>query len=93
MNEVFIIGKVITEVKFDFILNSKHISVARLRVITVCDEQEIEIMTYDEMADYVYANLKHEDVVMINGYLEYGKVILGDIQIINKDKKLYYQIT
>ena len=82
MNEVFIIGKVITEVKFDFILNSKHISIARFRVITVRDKQEIEIMAYDEMADYVYANLKHEDVVMINGYLEYDKVILEDIQIL-----------
>ena len=82
MNKVFIIGKVITEVKFDFILNSKHISVARFRVITVRDKQEIEIMAYDEMADYVYANLKHEDVVMINGYLEYDKVILEDIQIL-----------
>ena len=82
MNEVFIIGKVITEVKFDFILNSKHISVAGFRAITVCDKQEIEIIAYDEMADYIYANLKHEDVVMINGYLEYGKVILEDIQIL-----------
>ena len=88
MNEVFIIGKVITEVKFDFILNSKHISIARFGVITVRDKQEIEIMAYDEMADYVYANLKHEDVVMINGYLEYDKVILEDIQIINKTKTL-----
>ena len=82
MNEVFIIGKVITEVKFDFILNSKHISIARFGVITVRDEQEIEIMAYDEMADYIYANLKHEDVVIINGYLEYNKVILEDIQIL-----------
>ena len=82
MNEVFIIGKVITEVKFDFILNSKHISVARFRVITVRDKQEIEIMAYDEMADYIYANLKHKDVVIINGYLEYNKVILEDIQIL-----------
>ena len=82
MNKVFIIGKVITEVKFDFILNSKHISIARVGVITVCDKQEIEIMAYDEMADYVYANLKHEDVVMINGYFEYDKVILEDIQIL-----------
>ena len=82
MNEVFIIGKVITEVKFDFILNSKHISIARFGVITVRDKQEIEIMAYDEMADYVYANLKHEDVVMINGYLEYDKVILENIQIL-----------
>ena len=39
-------------------------------------------MAYDEMADYVYANLKHEDVVMINGYLEYDKVILEDIPIL-----------
>lgn len=82
MNKVFIIGKIITEVKFDFILNSKHISIARFGVITVCDKQEIEIMAYDEMADYVYANLKHEDVVMINGYFEYDKVILEDIQIL-----------
>ena len=82
MNEVFIIGKVITEVKFDFILNSKHISIARFGVITVRDKQEIEIIAYDEMADYIYANLKHEDVVMINGYLEYNKVILEDIQIL-----------
>ena len=82
MNEVFIIGKVITEVKFDFILNSKHISIARFGVITVRDKQEIEIIAYDEMADYIYANLKHEDVVIINGYLEYNKVILEDIQIL-----------
>ena len=82
MNEVFIIGKVITEVKFDFILNSKHISVARFGVATMCDKQEINVIAYDKMADYVYANLKHEDVVIINGYLEYNKVILEDIQIL-----------
>lgn len=82
MNKVFIIGKVITEVKFDFILNSKHISIARFGVITVCDKQEIEIMAYDEMADYVYTTIKQKDIVMINGYLEYDKVILEDIQIL-----------
>lgn len=82
MNKVFIIGKVITEVKFDFTLNSKHTSVAGFRTATVCDGQEIEIIAYDEIADYIYANLKHEAVVMINGYLEYDKVILEDIQIL-----------
>ena len=82
MNEVFIIGKIITEVKFNFILKSKHISVSRFKIMTVYDKQEINITAYDEMADYVYANLKHEDVVIINGYLEYNKVILEDIQIL-----------
>ena len=28
---------------------------------------------------YMLANLKHEDLFMINGYLQYGKVILKDI--------------
>lgn len=82
MNEVFIIGKITTKIEFDFILNSKYVSLSRFRVATICDEQEINITAYDEMADYVYANLKHEDIVMINGYLEYGKVILEDIQIL-----------
>ena len=31
---------------------------------------------------YMLANLKHEDVVIINEYLEYDKVILEDIQIL-----------
>ena len=43
MNEVFIIGKIITEVKFNFILKSKHISVSRFKIMTVYDKQEINI--------------------------------------------------
>lgn len=34
------------------------------------------------MADYVYATIKQKDIVMINGYLEYDKVILENIQIL-----------
>lgn len=82
MNEVFIIGKVITEVKFDFILNSKHISVARFGVATMCDKQEINVIAYDKMADYVYAKIKQKDIVMINGCLEYDKVMSESIQIL-----------
>ena len=80
MNEVFIIGKIITEVKFDFILNSKHISVSRFKIMTIYDKQEINITAYDEMADYVYANIKLEDLVMINGYLKNNEVVLKDIE-------------
>ena len=70
MNEVFIIGKIITEVKFNFILKSKHISVSRFKIMTVYDKQEINITAYDEMADYVYVNIKQGNFVMINGYLK-----------------------
>ena len=48
----------------------------------MCDKQEINVIAYDEMADYVYAKIKQKHIVMINGYLEYDKVILEDIQIL-----------
>ena len=83
MNEVFIIGKVVTEVKFDFILSSKNISVNSFRLITVYDKQEINVITYDEMADYTYANIKLGNIVMQKGYLENDKVILEYIHIMN----------
>ena len=80
MNEVFIIGKIITEVKFNFILKSKHISVSRFKIMTVYDKQEINITAYDEMADYVYVNIKQGNFVMINGYLKNDGVALKDIE-------------
>ena len=80
MNEVFIIGKIITEVKFDFILNSKHISVSRFKIMSIYDKQEINITAYDEMADYVYVNIKQGNFVMINGYLKNNEVVLKDIE-------------
>ena len=79
MNEVFIIGKIITEVKFDFILNSKHISVSRFKIMTIYDKQEINITAYDEMADYVYVNIKKGNFVMINGYLKNDEVVLKSV--------------
>ena len=80
MNEVFIIGKIITEVKFNFILKSKHISVSRFKIMTEYDKQEINITAYDEMADYVYVNIKQGNFVMINGYLKNDGVVLKDIE-------------
>ena len=80
MNEVFIIGKITTKIEFDFILNSKYVSLSRFRVATICDEQEINITAYDEMADYVYANIKKGNFVMINGYLKNDGVVLKDIE-------------
>ena len=80
MNEVFIIGKITTKIEFDFILNSKYVSLSRFRVATIYDKQEINITAYDEMADYAYANLKINDIIMINGYLKNDEVVLKNIE-------------
>ena len=48
--------------------------------MTIYDNQEINITAYDEMADYVYANIGLEDLVMINGYLKNNEVVLKNIE-------------
>ena len=68
MNEVFLIGKIITCVNFGFMINSKHLSKVTFNLKTV-DEQIIQICAYDKIADYVYSNLKQGDNVFIYGKL------------------------
>ena len=68
MNEVFLIGKIITCVNFGFMINSKRLSKATFNLKTI-DEQIIQIGAYDKIADYVYSKLKQGDNVFIYGRL------------------------
>ena len=70
------IGKVITKVDFKFIINSKRLSKAKFSIEILEDREIINIVAYDEMADYIYRNVKSEDIIMINGYIEKNKVII-----------------
>ena len=45
MNEVFLMGKIITEIKFDFLLNSKKKSIARFYIETL-GKQKIKIVAH-----------------------------------------------
>ena len=69
MNEVFLIGKIITEIEFKFIINSKNISIARFKIKTL-DKQIIQIKAYNEIADYVYSKFNKNDFIVIEGILE-----------------------
>ena len=69
MNKVFLIGKIITEIEFKFIINSKNISIAKFRIETL-DKQTIPIKTYDEIADYIYSKFNKNDWINIEGKIE-----------------------
>ena len=43
MNQVYLIGKIITDIEFKFIINSKNISIAMFKIKTIKDNQEIHI--------------------------------------------------
>jgi len=75
MNLCFLIGKVVSEIKFDFILNSKDISIARFS-IELENKSVVVVKGYNEIADYCYKNLITGSIVVIQGSLNSNKEII-----------------
>ena len=75
VNEVFIIGKLISEVKYKFILE-KHNNAKAVISLELLDKTNLEVIAYKEIADYVFRNLDKNDLVFINGKI-YGKEVIA----------------
>ena len=69
MNEVFLIGKIISDIEFKFIINSKNKAIACFEIKTA-DKQIVRIQAYNQLADFAYSKLNTNDKVFINGYIE-----------------------
>ena len=69
MNEVFLIGKIISDIEFKFIINSKNKAIAYFEIETV-DKQIVRVQAYNQFADFAYSKLNENDKVFINGYIE-----------------------
>ena len=78
MNEVFLTGKIISNVEFKFIINSKNISIAMFNIETD-DKQVIKIKAYNELADYCYSKLETRQRVFIYGEISEIDVIVKEI--------------
>lgn len=66
MNICILMGKIIEDVDFKFIYNSKSISIATSK-IQLIDENQVEIYGLDEKADYMYKNLNKNDIILVSG--------------------------
>lgn len=75
MNLCFLIGKIVSEIKFDFILNSKDISIARFS-IELENKSIVIVKGYNEIADYCYKKLMKSNIVEIQGSLNSDKEII-----------------
>ena len=75
MNIVFIEGKIISDIKFHFIINSNNISIATFE-IELLNKSIVQIKAYNELADYCYSKLNKNDVVFIEGYLNSNMEII-----------------
>ncbi len=78
MNLCFLIGKIISEINFKFVLNSKNISIVYFK-IELNNKSIVEVKAYNELADYCYNKLKKNDIIAIQGYLS------NEIEIIIKE--------
>ena len=69
MNEVFLIGKIISDIEVKFIINSKNKAIACFEIKTA-DKQIVRVQAYNKLADFAYSKLNSNDKVFINGYIE-----------------------
>jgi single-stranded DNA-binding protein len=69
MNEVFLIGKIISDIEFKFIINSKNKAITCFEIETN-DKQIVRVQAYNQFADFAYSKLNSNDKVFINGYIE-----------------------
>lgn len=67
MNKVFLIGKIISDIEFDFIYgNLTELSIAKLE-LELNSKSKIICIGYNEIADDIYRNKKKEDTIILEG--------------------------
>ena len=79
MNICFFIGKIISDIQFDFILNSKNTSICIFKM-QLANKSDITVKAYDEIADKCYQKLSKNDIIGIQGYINSNmEIIIEDI--------------
>ena len=83
MNICFLIGKIISNIDFKFVMNDKNnisISIFKLKVN---DGSTITLKAYNELADLCYRNLSINNYIVLQGRLNSNmEIILYDIEIL-----------
>lgn len=80
MNEVFLIGKIICEVEYKFMLEKNKTAKAILK-LELIDKTEIYAVAYNEIADLCYSNFRRGNIVIIYGKITNNTIEIKDIEI------------
>ena len=65
MNEIFLIGKIISDIEFKFIINSKNKAIACFEIETN-DKQIVRVQAYNQLADFVYSKLNKLTLIFLS---------------------------
>ena len=69
MNICFLLGKVVDDIEFKFIYNSKNVSISMFKLM-LSNKSIVECEAYDEIADYIYRNIKRDNLIFIEGSIK-----------------------
>lgn len=84
MNVCILYGKIITEIEFEFIINSKNKSIVHFK-IELLNKSIVEAKAYNKIADYIYKVFQKEDMICIYGQIDSnGKVIICEVEKLKK---------
>lgn len=77
MNKGYLMGYIIDNVKFDFILNGKRNSIATFHIV-LKNDSIVKVIAYDKDADYCYRKLNKDDLIFVTGVLRPNSDIISD---------------
>ena len=83
MNECFLIGKIITDIDYKFVINSKNTAISEFK-IQLINKSEINVKAFNNIADYCYQKLKKNNFVFIYGFLN------SNLEILVKEMEIIY---
>lgn len=83
MNLYFCAGRIISEINFKFILQGKKFSAAKFKM-ELFDKTIIDVIAYDNTADYSYRKLKKDDYIFCEATLATDKIVLEYIELLKR---------
>ena len=80
MNICFFSGNIISDIEFQFIINDKNnISICYFN-LKLSNCTIIKVIAYNEMADFCYGKLQRNDLIFLEGHLNYkGEVLAKNV--------------
>ena len=83
MNECFFIGKIISDIDFKFIVNSKKYYSISIFQIELNNKSIVTVKGYNDIADFCYKNLIKNDSIALYGEINSKiEIILKDLDLI-----------
>lgn len=85
MNECFVMGKIISNIDFEFIVNSKKYYSISIFQIKLNNKSIMTVKGYNEIADFCYKSLIKNNCITLYGELDSKmEIVLKDVELLEK---------